>query len=744
MPESPAAQNLEETAFATSDEAVGRVLGHRYRLMALVGSGASARVYLAEDLSLGRQVAVKCLRAGLSEDPRFLRRFRAEAKAAAQLSHPNLMAVFDWGEHPTPYLVTEILLGGSLLDLLARSPRLSLSQGLLIGLQVAQGLNYAHGLGIVHRDVKPANLLFGEEGRLRIGDFGIARAVAEAAWTEPEGVLVGTARYAAPEQALGEAIDGKADVYSLALTVIEVVTGRVPLLRENALATMVLRQDRDVVDLTGLGPLGAALVPAGRADPGARPSAAQLIDALTIAARSLPRPERLPLVRPVEVEGDLLERGEPTGEYVLDSDRTTMEAVVDLRPPTTSEHQLWPGDQVKSIPIPVPVPGPGPEPEAGPESEPEPVVQDDEVTPVGRLLGGETVGHSAEEPPREPPEERTQEPPEPAFSIKLARVAPSPMALEIQPPVKRRWPFLVVALVATIAVIAVVVWAVVDRGLLSAEPAPVTTIPAPISVPGYIGLPLAEIVDEVEANGWELVVTERREDGTEAGLIIGQEPLAGGSLERGSILAVEVSIGPELRPVPDVVGLTVEDASSLLRSAELELGVVTSQHDDEMGEGEVLLATIGGTPAAGEAETGTAVDLVVSAGPVADPMPSFVGLNLANALKQAADLGLIVTRAEAFTEVYDEGFIVDTTPPTNTPVMPGDQLTLVVSLGPPFIVVPDVVGLDPAGAADALIEAGFAVTDTVGPPNLPVIATVPAAGESHRKGSAVVVQTAVE
>lgn len=732
MPESPAAQNLEETALAISDDAVGRVLGHRYRLVAPVGSGASARVYLAEDLSLGRQVAVKCLRPGLSEDPRFLRRFRAEAKAAAQLSHPNLMAVFDWGEHPTPYLVTEILLGGSLLDLLARSPRLSLSQGLLIGLQVAQGLNYAHGLGIVHRDVKPANLLFGEEGRLRLGDFGIARAVAEAAWTEPEGVLVGTARYAAPEQALGEAIDGKADVYSLALTVIEVVTGRVPLLRENALATMVLRQDRDVVDLTGLGPLGAALVPAGRADPGARPSAAELIDALTIAARSLPRPDRLPLVRPVEVDAQTRDGGEPTGEYVLDDDRATVEAIVDLRPPTGSMHQLWPGNQVKSIPI--PIPAPGPEPDA------DPVRPDDEVTPVGRLLGGEPAGDSAQKPLDEPPEEA----PGSAFSIKLARIAPSPIALDVEPPAKRRWPLLAAAALAAIAVLGAAVWVVVDQGVFTADPAPATTIPAPIDVAGYIGLGVAEIVDEVEANGWELVVTERREDGTKAGVIIGQEPAVGGLLERGSILAVEVSIGPELRPVPEVIGLTVEDASSLLRSAELELGVVTSQNDDEMAEGEVLLATIGGAPATPEAETGTAIDLVVSAGPVADPMPSFVGLNLATALEQAADLGLIVTRAEAFTEVYDEGFIVDTTPPTNTLVTPGDQLTLVVSLGPPFIVVPDVVGLDPAGAADALIAAGFAVTDTVGPPNLPVIATVPAAGESHRKGSAVVVQTAVE
>lgn len=279
------------------DVGVGRVLGGRYRLVALIGSGSSARVYLADDVSLGRRVAVKALRAGLTGDYRFLRRFRAEAKAAAQLGHPNILAVYDWGEDAAAaYLVTEVLLGGSLRNMIDASPQLSSSQGLLVALQVAQALSYAHELGWVHRDIKPANLMFGKDGRLRIADFGIARALAEATWTEPEGVLVGTARYAAPEQATAKSVDGKADVYSLALTVVEAVTGRVPLLGETALATMMLRQDRDLSGLEDLGALGEVLMDAGRADPTLRPTATELIDRLLRAARNLPRPGRLPLV----------------------------------------------------------------------------------------------------------------------------------------------------------------------------------------------------------------------------------------------------------------------------------------------------------------------------------------------------------------------------------------------------------------------------------------------------------------
>src|SRR5438105_6876576 len=137
---------------------VGRVLGGRYRLRAAVGAGASAQVFLADDASLGRQVAVKLLHPALAGDGGFLRRFQAEARAAAALSHPNIMAVYDWGEDDdTPYLVCEYLAGGSLRALLDAGNRLSPSQALLLGLEAARGLEYAHRRSLVHRDIKPGN-----------------------------------------------------------------------------------------------------------------------------------------------------------------------------------------------------------------------------------------------------------------------------------------------------------------------------------------------------------------------------------------------------------------------------------------------------------------------------------------------------------------------------------------------------------------------------------------------------------
>lgn len=274
---------------------VGRVLGDRYRLDAAIGSGASATVYTADDLSLERRVAVKVLHRGLVEDARFAKRFRNEAKAVAQLAHPRILNLFDWSEGDDCYLVTELLTGGSLRHMLDEGHRLSVSQAVVVGLHALEGLEVAHQRGFVHRDVKPANLLFGADARLRIADFGIARAVAESAWTEPEGALIGTARYAAPEQGSGAVVTGAADIYSLALTLIEAVTGEVPLLSDSPIATMVLRQDTNVDVPADMGPLWESLSAAAKANPTHRPTASQLIQAFHRAAADLPRPYVLPL-----------------------------------------------------------------------------------------------------------------------------------------------------------------------------------------------------------------------------------------------------------------------------------------------------------------------------------------------------------------------------------------------------------------------------------------------------------------
>ena len=273
---------------------IGRVLDGRYRLVAPIGTGASSRVYLADDVRLRRRVAVKVLHPSLADDEQFLRRFQAEAQAAAALNNPNIMAVYDWGRDEVPYLVTEYLGGGSLRGVLDQG-NLTLSQALLVGLEATRGLEYAHRRGFVHRDIKPANLLFGDDDRLRIGDFGLARALAEAGWTEPTGAVLGTARYASPEQAKGETVDGKADVYSLGLTLIESISGEVPFSSDTTIATLMGRIGKQVELDASFGPLRSVLERACRPDPADRPDAGELAVSFMAAAEQLPRPTPIPL-----------------------------------------------------------------------------------------------------------------------------------------------------------------------------------------------------------------------------------------------------------------------------------------------------------------------------------------------------------------------------------------------------------------------------------------------------------------
>ncbi len=292
----------------TTTDFLGRVLAERYRLESVLGAGASGQVYAASDVVLRRQVAIKLLHPALASDGAFLRRFRAEAQAAASLHHPHVMAVFDWGEDDHgPFLVLEYLGGGSLREMLDAHHLLSVEQAVTVGYEAAEALAYAHARGFVHRDVKPANLLFDEEGRLRVADFGLARALAEAAWTEPQGAVLGTARYAAPEQAEGRSLDGRADVYALALVLYEAVTGRVPFSADTTIATLMARVGARLPVEDSLGRLGELLAEAGSPDLDERLDAAAFAERLGELRNVLPEPEPLPLSqperRPLEVMG---------------------------------------------------------------------------------------------------------------------------------------------------------------------------------------------------------------------------------------------------------------------------------------------------------------------------------------------------------------------------------------------------------------------------------------------------------
>jgi len=219
---------------------VGMTLSGRYRLQRLIATGGMGQVWEAIDSRLGRRVAVKVLKQEFSSDPEFLERFRAEARIVAMLNHPGIAAVHDYGETDmdgegrTAYLVMELVNGEPLNSVLRRSGRLSLRHALDMLEQTGRALQVAHTAGLVHRDVKPGNILITPNGQVKLTDFGIAKAV-DAAPVTQTGMVMGTAQYIAPEQALGEDATAASDVYALGVVGYEAVSGKRPFVGEGAL-----------------------------------------------------------------------------------------------------------------------------------------------------------------------------------------------------------------------------------------------------------------------------------------------------------------------------------------------------------------------------------------------------------------------------------------------------------------------------------------------------------------------------
>jgi serine/threonine-protein kinase len=623
----------------------GRVLAGRYRLLGSIGAGASGRVYVADDVRLRRRVAVKVLHGALAEDVGFLRRFRSEAQHAAALHHPHIVSVYDWGEDAgVPFLVLELLQGGSLRALLDAGGRLSPAQSAYVGRQVAQALHHAHSRGVVHRDVKPSNLLFDEHGIVRVADFGLARALAEASWTEPDGGVIGTVRYAAPEQASGAPVDGRADCYSLAVVLIEAVSGRVPNVGDSPVATVVARSTQPLVVPDGLGSLGDALLRAGQPDPARRHrDAAAMAAALGAAARDLPPPA--PLVLPGL--GDPLDDPEPT--RVATAARVAAPtAAVRAPAPDDAATEVFDQDAIEVLPRRVRVPG---------TYRLVPMVVAAvlvlalvaSAALVASSLGG---GRGTITVPNLVGLDEQQA---------AARVAGEGLRLTVE----RR---------AGDDVAGLVIGQRPASGAFLGDGAAVRVLvsrgPPPVDLPADLaGRPAAEAQSALEGLGFVVRVERAYDEVVPAEAVIGTDPALGSRAPRESEIVLRVSDGPAPVPVPgDVVGRSFDDASAILRNA--GFGVARADvFSDTVDAGKV----VGTDPAVGQlAARGATVTVDVSKGPELVAVPDLRNDTVEVASQKLQALGLVPD-----VKSYAPGKRVRATDPSaGTQVKKGSEVTL--------------------------------------------------------------------
>jgi len=544
---------------------------------------------------------------------------------------------------------------------------------------------------LVHGDVRPATLVFGEDRRPRLVDAGLNYLIAEAAG----GITARSnhlAKYASPEQAAGGAVQPKSDVYALCLTVLEAVTGAVPFVGDSTVATLANRADRLMPVSADLGSLASVLERAGRPDPRDRSSAAEFGRALVQSAERLPRPAPLPLL-----VGSL-----------FGPDTTPPDAPVDptgplrrpLAPPTDAAVQSGSDGVavgvVGAAPIVLSVldhPAEAPAPATAhievPPTEPQPVLAT--TTAVHRAVASPEVV-----PPPAPIDARDaldDEPLDPADEFPDQPPAP----------VHRRWFILLLLLLA------------IGGGALAWY----NTQPEEVVVPDVVGMQSAAAVNQL--GDFETLIVEEADEEAPVGQVIAMDPVAGSRVDEGTTVTLTVSSGPAPRVLPELTGLTVDEATAKLDGLGLLVEQADPVFDEAVPQGVVVSWTVPDSPsltAGGTVLRGTTVRLVVSGGPAPRIVPDLSGATLDAATAAVNALGLEIAQApDEFSNTVPVGQIVRQDPAAGSELARGATVTVVLSRGPDLVSMPPLAGLDYNGIRAALEGAGWTVGTVTGDPN---------------------------
>ena len=713
---------------------LGTVVAGRYRLARFVSSGANTTVFDSEDDSTGRTVTVKLIRPEVASGDLFGDSFDDTMRQVAALSHPNIAALYDWGVtavdgETTPYVVAEQLTGGSLRDMFDRARQLSPSQALAVGLDACRALDYAHRRGFVHSELTPSKLVFGDDRRLRITDFGLAGLLNGDAWNQPDSVATHTAWYASPEQGLSQPIDGKTDVYALCLTLHEAVTGSLPFKSDSTVASLAARVGRLMPVSADLGPLAAVLEHAGRPEPGERSSASEFGKELVQAASKLPRPEPLPLLSTglFETPAEQMRSPEdPTGGVVRpETTEPSPPVIVEQEPDVLVARD--PADDLVILPL---------DSEIGDH---EPATDDLDVD----RASAPTIA------PEPPDDVVIDEPLDPRVTADLPVLADdhepmvavaSPAAAAPAAPagrVRRRgFPWKIVLSLLVVA-------ALVVLGVLASQ----LFVTPTYVVPDLVEMPQAEARNVVAPNRWEVSVERERSDLVPVvGQVVRTVPQSGVELAEGEPFLIVVSDGPTLRELPESTGMPLAEAQTRLVERGLDVRTV-EQFDEVVPDNVVISWSVPGDATLGVGalvEPETTVELVVSVGPEPRIVPDVVDHPVGAARTELEALGLTLSESsQAFSDDIALGSIIAQAPEPGTEVDRGTDVAVVVSRGPDIVPFPDLsTARTYEEAAEILVAAGFEPRLTFGDAQgelrtIRIDGEEPTAGQTYRRGTQV-------
>ena len=640
-----------------SDALVGRLLDGRYRIGDRIARGGMASVHEATDIRLDRTVAVKVMHPGLGDDDDFAMRFVREARAAARLNHPHVVAVYDQGDDDgTVFLAMEYVPGHTLRDVIRKESPMTPLRALALLEPVVSALAAAHRAGLIHRDVKPENVLIADEahgGGVKVADFGLAKAVsADTQHTATGGVLIGTVSYLAPELVVDGRADARADVYAAGVVLYELLTGRKPHEGESPIQVAYRHVHEDV-------PAPSTL----------NPDVPPYVDALVARATSRDRTQR-----PADA-GVLLHQIHRVSQALREGVADDPELTADLAPTTPYVEEVEedttpePFDPVEMANLSARLEPPPGDPRAG-------IVEDahHQTTAFDRTSLAPPAAAVAA-----PPAVRRPSAAAPVVTTPRRRSARGPLAL-----------LLTVLLVAGLAGGA---W------WLGWERYSVT--------PGVLGVDRATAAAELEKAGLTAEDGDPRYSETvAAGLVLGTDPEPGDRVLDGGTVTLVLSLGPERYEVPALAGMTEDQAQDALEQGNLSFGESREKFSDTVPAGQVIRST---PKPATVLKPDASVDLVISKGRRPIEVRDWTGEDAERATAALEKRKLVVdVTGEEYSDTVAEGDVISQEPTTG-PLYKGDTVQLVVSRGPELVEVPRVVAMGVDAATEKLESLGFRV-----------------------------------